>query len=352
LLLALLPILALLVLPAREPDKDAPGPKAVLVVHGGEGDLPEKSPPELEKKIRDTMTQALRNGYDAMQKPGGTSLDAVEAAIRVLEDSPLFNAGKGAVFTRDGHNEMDAAIMEGKDKKAGAVAGVTTVKNPIRAARAVMEHSPHVLLTGRGAELFAIKQKLDIEHPDYFWTEHRWKELQEELRKQEKKDGKPERQGRREDGQPSWRGVGTVGAVALDKSGNLAAGTSTGGLTAKWSGRVGDSPIIGAGTYADNETCAVSCTGVGEFFIRYTVSYDIAALMKYKNRSVRQAVEEVVGKLKKVGGPGGVEGGVIALDREGHFAVDYNAEQMTRGHVTDKGKISVAVTEKSLPEPK
>ena len=181
----------------------------------------------------------------------------------MMEDSPLFNAGKGAVFTHEGRHELDASIMEGKNKKAGAVAGVTIVKNPITAARAVMEHSPHVLLVGRGAELFAIKQKLDIVHPDYFWTEQRWKELQDALKKEEKQPregwsaaGAGERQ----------RHFGTVGAVALDGDGNLAAGTSTGGMTNKWSGRVGDSPIIGAGTYADNEGCAVSCTGLGRIF--------------------------------------------------------------------------------------
>src|SRR5262249_33787311 len=216
-----------------------PAHKLVLVIHGGEGDLPEKVSPELEKKHKDVLEEALRRGYAFLEKGNkSASLDAVEATIRVMEDSPLFNAGKGAVFTHEGRNELDASIMEGKVKKAGAVAGVTIVKNPISAARAVMEHSPHVLLVGRGAELFAIKQKLEIVHPDYFWTEHRWKELQDALRKEEK---------HRQEGEGAaparQRHFGTVGAVALDRDGNLAAGTSTGGMTNKWSGRIGDSPI-------------------------------------------------------------------------------------------------------------
>jgi beta-aspartyl-peptidase (threonine type) len=335
------PLLTLLRVPAVEADKGAPAGKVVLVVHGGEGDLPPKVPPEMERDVRRTMEKALRAGYQALRADKGTSLDAVEAAIRVLEDSPLFNAGKGAVFTREGRNELDAAIMEGKELRAGAVAGVTRTKNPISLARAVMEKSPHVLLAGEPADRFAARVGLEQVNPLYYWTEHRWKELQDELRKEKEK-------GRGEAGR-SRRALGTVGAVALDAAGNLAAGTSTGGLTAKWSGRIGDSPIVGAGTYADNESCAVSCTGVGEFFIRYTVSADIAARMKYKGLPVERAVDEVVrGKLKKAN----VEGGAIALDARGRFAVARNAEQMTRGYVTEDGKVSVAVVEDALPEPK
>jgi beta-aspartyl-peptidase (threonine type) len=335
-------LLTLLRVPAVGPTREAPPAKVVLVVHGGEGDLPPKVPPELEKDVRQTMEKALRAGFRALRGEKGTGLDAVEAAVRVLEDSPLFNAGKGAVFTREGRNELDAAVMEGKEKRAGAVAGLTRIKNPVSAARAVLEKSPHVLLIGEAADRFAARQGLEVVSPVYYWTEHRWKELQEELRKE--KEG-----GRGGAGTPTGHGVGTVGAVALDRHGNLAAATSTGGLTAKWAGRVGDSPIIGAGTYADNETCAVSCTGVGEFFIRYTVSYDIAALMKYKELPVGRAVEEVVrGKLKKAN----VEGGVIALDARGRFAVAYNADQMTRGYATEDGKVSVAVLEQDFPEPK
>jgi beta-aspartyl-peptidase (threonine type) len=334
------PLLTLLHAPAVEGDKGMPAGKVVLVVHGGEGDLPPKVPPAMEREVRQTMEKALRAGYKALRADKGTSLDAVEAAIRVLEDSPLFNAGKGAVFTREGRNELDAAIMEGKEQRAGAVAGVTRTRNPISLARAVMEKSPHVLLVGEPADRFAARVGLEQVNPLYYWTEHRWKELQEELRKEEKGRGQ---------GGPSRRALGTVGAVALDPSGNLAAGTSTGGLTAKWSGRIGDSPIIGAGTYADNESCAVSCTGVGELFIRYTVSADIAARMKYKGISVERAVDEVVrGKLKKAN----VEGGVIALDARGRLAVACNAEQMTRGYATEDGKVSVAVLEEAFPEPK
>jgi beta-aspartyl-peptidase (threonine type) len=319
--------------------------KLVLVVHGGEGDLPVKASPELAKKNKEVLEEALRRGY-ARLKEGkkGASLDAVEAAIRVLEDSPLFNAGKGAVFTHEGRNELDASIMEGKDKKAGAVAGVTIVKNPITAARAVMEHSPHVLLIGRGAELFAIKHKLDIVHPDYFWTEQRWKELQDALKKEEQrgKDGAS--------AQPRQRHFGTVGAVALDGDGTLAAGTSTGGMTNKWSGRVGDSPIIGAGTYADNEACAVSCTGWGEYFIRYAVAHDIAARVKYARRSIKEATEIVVSEeLQKAG----AEGGAIVLGPRGEFHIAYNrlAGQMSRGFITsDDATPHVVILDKPLPK--
>jgi beta-aspartyl-peptidase (threonine type) len=317
--------------------------KLVLVVHGGEGDLPEKVTPELEKQHREVLEEALRQGY-ARLKEGkkSASLDAVEAAIRVLEDSPLFNAGKGAVFTHEGRNELDASIMAGKDKKAGAVAGVTIVKNPISAARAVMERSPHVLLVGRGAELFAIKQKLEVVHPEYFWTEQRWNELQEALRKEAKE--------RKEGAAPARRRhMGTVGAVALDRDGNLAAGTSTGGMTNKWSGRVGDSPIIGAGTYADNEACAVSCTGWGEYFIRFAVAHDITARVKYARKSVKEAAEEVVnGQLQQAG----AEGGAIVLGPTGDFHVTYNklAAQMSRGYITsDDDKPHAAILDRPLP---
>jgi beta-aspartyl-peptidase (threonine type) len=328
-------------------DGAEPAPPArnlVLVIHGGEGDLPEKMTPELEKQHKEVLAEALRRGY-AHLKEGkkGAGLDAVEAAVRVMEDSPLFNAGKGAVFTHEGRNELDASIMEGKDKKAGAVAGVSIVKNPISAARAVMEHSPHVLLIGRGAELFAIKHKLDIVHPDYFWTEQRWKELQDALKKEEKQrqtGAAVERQ----------RHLGTVGAVALDGDGNLAAGTSTGGMTNKWSGRVGDTPIIGAGTYADNDACAVSCTGWGEYFIRYSVAHDITARVKYEHRSVKEAAEAVInGQLQKAG----AEGGAIVLGSRGDFHIVYNplAGQMSRGYITSVDETPhVAILDKPLPK--
>jgi beta-aspartyl-peptidase (threonine type) len=309
-------------------------PKIMLVMHGGAGTITRASmTPELEKQYRDTLEQALRTGHAVLAK-GGTSIDAVEASIHILEDSPLFNAGKGAVFTHEGRNELDSSIMRGQDKAAGAVAGVTIIRNPISAARAVMEKSRHVLMAGRGAELFATKMGLEIVDPQYFWTEKRWKALQQELL-DEQKSGQPHAAlDHKIYSEPDEKRFSTVGAVALDRNGNLAAGTSTGGLTNKQYGRVGDSPIIGAGTYADNESCAVSGTGEGEFFIRWTVAYDIAALMKYKGMTVDQAANEVVNKkLKAAGG----EGGVIALDRNGNFSMPFNSEGMYRGYIGADG---------------
>lgn len=292
-----------------------------LVIHGGAGTITRESmTPEREKEYREKLEEALRIGYAILEK-GGSALDAVEATIRVMEDSPLFNAGKGAVFTHDGRNELDASIMDGKDHKAGAVAGVTIVRNPISAARAVMEKSVHVMMSGRGAELFATQAGLEIVDPSYFWTEQRWKSLQRQLVEDEKK-------------------FGTVGAVAVDRDGNLAAGTSTGGMTNKQFGRVGDSPIIGAGTYADNGSCAVSGTGHGEFFIRWNVAADIAALVRYRNLTVQQAGDEVIQKkLKAVGG----EGGVIILDPQGNFATPFNSEGMYRGWIGPDGKPEIAI---------
>jgi beta-aspartyl-peptidase (threonine type) len=295
-------------------------PHVVLGIHGGVGAKKKEMTPELEKQVRSGLETALKAGHARLQKPGATSLDAVETAIRVLEDDPCFNAGKGAVFTRDGRNELDASIMEGRTKKAGAVAGVTVVKNPISAARAVMEKTKHVLLIGQGAEVFARDAGLEIVDPKYFWTEARWEQLQKELGSE-------------------WS---TVGAVAIDKAGNLAAGTSTGGTSHKQYGRIGDSPIIGAGTYADNRSCAVSCTGHGEFFIRYAVAHDIAVLMEYKGLTVQQAADEVIRrKLKEAGG----EGAAIALDYQGNFAMSYNTEGLYRGYVTSDGKVEVMLYE-------
>ena len=296
--------------------------KIMLVMHGGAGTITRQSmTPELEKQYRETLEQALKTGHAVLAK-GGTSVDAVEASIRILEDSPLFNAGKGAVFTHEGKNELDAAIMDGKTMKAGSVAGVTIIKNPITAARAVMEKSPHVMMVGRGAELFATKMGLDIVDPSYFWTEKRWKALQQELL---------------EEGSSPDNKHGTVGCVALDRAGNLAAGTSTGGTTNKQYGRVGDSPIIGAGTYAANDSVAVSATGTGEFFIRWTVAYDIAALYKYKGMSVKDAGDEVIHhKLENIKPVMG-DGGCIILDRNGNFAMPFNTEGMYRGFIGEDG---------------
>jgi beta-aspartyl-peptidase (threonine type) len=305
----------------------------MLVVHGGAGTITRAGMrPEMEQQYRAGMEQALRTGHAVLAK-GGSSLDAVEATIRVLEDNPLFNAGKGAVFTHEGRNELDASIMDGRNKAAGSIAGVTIIRNPITAARAVMEKSAHVMMVGRGAELFATKMGLEIVDPSYFWTERRWKSLQDDLLKEQKKP-------QADLGFPDDKKFGTVGAVALDKSGNLAAGTSTGGMTNKQFGRVGDAPIIGAGTYAENETCAVSATGHGEFFIRWTVASDIAALMRYRGMTVQQAGDEVIHKkLAPVKG----EGGVIILDAKGNFAMPFNTEGMYRGWIGADGQPHVEI---------
>lgn len=306
--------------------------KNMLVIHGGAGTITKKSmTPEMEQQYRAALEQALRTGHAVLAK-GGSSLDAVEATIRVLEDNPLFNAGKGAVFTHEGKNELDAAIMDGRTKAAGSVASVTIIKNPISAARAVMEKSPHVMMMGRGAELFATKMGLEIVDPSYFWTEKRWKSLQNELMQEQ---GRPQAYL----DAVEIKKFGTVGAVALDQNGNLAAGTSTGGLTNKQYGRVGDAPIIGAGTYAENESCAVSATGNGEYFIRWNVAHDIAALMKYKGLTVQQAADEVINKkLPKEG-----EGGVIALDAKGNYTMTFNSEGMYRGFIGPDGTPHVEI---------
>jgi beta-aspartyl-peptidase (threonine type) len=329
--------------------EDAVVENVVFAIHGGIGLDKVEMTPEIDKRVRTELEQALRAGFAALNKPNGTGLDAVEAAIRLMEDSPQFNAGRGAVFTHDGRNELDASIMEGKTLKAGSVAGVTTVKNPITAARAVMEKSKHVLLVSRGAEAFAAEKGLEIVDPKYFWTEERWKQLQKQLEEEKKRSEargqRPEvREGTAEIPERHLPGFsfGTVGAVALDKAGNLSAGTSTGGMSNKRWGRVGDSPIIGAGTYADNEACAVSATGHGEFFIRYGVAHDIVALMKYKSLPVNAAADEVIRKkLKAAGG----EGGVICLDHRGRFYPSYNTEGMYRGCITRDGQVQVRIFE-------
>ena len=298
--------------------------KYVLVIHGGAGTiLKENLTPEREQQYLEKLEEALLTGGDIL-KDGGTSLDAVTHTIIVLEDSPLFNAGKGAVFTEEGVNEMDASIMDGQTCKAGAVAGVRTIKNPILAARAVMEKSKHVLLSGAGADEFAGEQGLEIVDSSYFYTPNRWNSFEKVKARRNSENEKH----------------GTVGAVALDIYGNLAAGTSTGGMTYKMKGRVGDSPIIGAGTYADNNTCAVSSTGHGEFFIRNVVAYDIAAIMKYTRVSIKEAANYVIlDKLKKIGG----EGGIIAVDSSGRFTMTFNTPGMYRGVITSDGLMEVKI---------
>ena len=300
----------------------------VLVIHGGAGGtVGQKMAEEVQLQYTTKMTEVLKAGA-AVLSGGGTSMDAVETCIRMMEDSPLFNAGKGAVFTEEGKNEMDASIMDGKTLKAGAVAGVTTIKNPISAARAVMEKSKHVMLIDGGAEKFAKDQGLEIVDPSYFFTKQRWDEFQKvhQLELNHKPD--------------SAKGHGTVGAVALDSHGDLAAGTSTGGMTNKMKGRIGDSPVIGTGTYANNNTCAVSCTGHGEYFIRNVVAYDVSARMEYKGQNLPEAAGEVVNvKLKSQG----AEGGLIAIDRNGNIAMPFNTALMFRGTIHPDGKIEVMI---------
>ncbi|MFC2124401.1 isoaspartyl peptidase/L-asparaginase family protein [Bacteroidota bacterium] len=306
-----------------------------IVIHGGAGTITrENMTSEKEDVYRTKLTEALDAGYTVLES-GGNSLDAVTTAITILEDSPLFNAGKGAVFTSEGKNELDASIMEGKTRTGGAVAGVTTIKNPILAARAVMEKSEHVLLTGIGAEEFAEQNGLEIVDPEYFYTEKRYKSL-ERAKQIEQEEGFHRTH------EHTNHKFGTVGALALDINGNLVAGTSTGGMTNKKYGRIGDSPIIGAGTYADNNSCAVSATGHGEYFIRYVVSYDVAARMMYLKESAKQAAETVINnKLKKVGG----SGGIIVLDKDGNIAMPFNTPGMYRGFKKQGEKAQVFIYE-------
>lgn len=295
--------------------------QAVLLVHGGAGAIPRaEMTPEREARYREALESALRAGYEILEGQGGTSLDAVEAAIRVLEDSPLFNAGRGAVFNREGRIELDASIMDGRGKRAGAVACLTRVRNPISAARAVLEDSGHVLIAGPGADQFASERGLETVDPDYFRTEHRWQAYQTSVRDE----------GR----------FGTVGAVALDRAGDLAAGSSTGGTAFKRPGRVGDSPLVGAGVYAENGVGAVSCTGDGEAFIRITAAHELIALMKYAGSSVEQAARRVIGEfLPQVGG----EGGLIALAADGRFAMPFNSPGMFRGSISPEGVSRVSI---------
>jgi beta-aspartyl-peptidase (threonine type) len=290
-----------------------------IVIHGGAGAMStENLTPDLDKVYRAALAEALNTGRKILSE-GGTALEAVEKTINVMEDNPLFNAGKGAVFTHDGKNELDAAIMDGSNLAAGSVAGVTDIKNPVTAARYVMTKSEHVMLTGAGASQFAKEQGLEIVPPSYFKTEKRYNELQEILKREKN---------------------GTVGCCALDRSGNLAAGTSTGGMTNKRYNRIGDAPIIGAGTYANNNTCAVSATGHGEYFIRWTVAHDISALMEYKGLSLKEASELVVNeKLVKAGG----SGGVVCVDKSGNISMPFNSKGMFRGFATADGKEGVFI---------
>ncbi|MCB0374409.1 MAG: isoaspartyl peptidase/L-asparaginase, partial [Sinomicrobium sp.] len=297
----------------------------------------ENMTPEQEAAYTTALKEAINTGYRILES-GGSSLDAVVKTISILEDSPLFNAGKGAVFTNEGKNELDASIMDGKTLNAGAVAGVTTVKNPITLARAVMEKSEHVMLAGKGAEFFAMQNGIEQVDPSYFYTENSMKALQSAKEREKNAPGHDNKTAFYDPAIKSDK-FGTVGCAALDKNGNLAAGTSTGGMTNKRWGRVGDSPIIGAGTYANN-SCAVSCTGWGEFFIRSVAAYDIAALMEYKGLSLQEAAKEVIQKKLTALGAGG---GIVAIDKDGNVAMEFNTPGMYRATMDKAGKLTIGI---------
>ncbi len=295
-----------------------------IAIHGGAGTiLKSKMTPEREAAIRATLTESLRVGY-ALLNEGGCALDAVQKAVNVMEDSPLFNAGRGAVFTHDGKNEQDATIMDGFSGQAGSVASVKHIARPIDLARLVMDQSPHVLLMGDGAEKFAVEHGMELVDNKYFYTEQRWEQLQRALAKEQRASDNKGDLSLSEDDKH-----GTVGAVALDSQGHLAAATSSGGMTNKRYGRVGDSALVGAGTFAD-DLCAVSTTGHGEFFMRGVVAYDVAALMHYKGLSLAEATDLSV--QTKLTDPGGT-GGLIAIDKDGNIALPFNTEGMYRGYL-------------------
>jgi L-asparaginase / beta-aspartyl-peptidase len=305
-----------------QPDRENPAsvrPDYVLVIHGGAGTLErENMDPATENNYLEELNKALLAGEEVL-KNGGSSLHAVRAAIMVMEDSPFFNAGKGAVFTNQKRVELDASVMDGKTLNAGAIAGVTDIKNPILGAFAVMDESPHVMLTGQGASEFLKERGLEIVDNSWFHTERQLEAITRLLEMEK---------------------LGTVGAVALDKDGNLAAGTSTGGTLNKMYGRIGDAPVIGAGNYANNNTCAISATGHGEFFIRHVVAHDISALMEYANMSLRDASEKVINeKLVEAGG----RGGVVAVDKHGNVSMSFNTEGMYRGYVKSTGEKEILI---------
>ncbi|WP_297087819.1 isoaspartyl peptidase/L-asparaginase [uncultured Draconibacterium sp.] len=311
-------LLLVFILPAH-------GKEYAIVIHGGAGVMAkDKMNEESRLRYKEKLNEALMLG-EKLLKEGKSATDVVVQVINVLEDSPLFNAGKGAVFTHDGFNELDASIMEGKTLNAGAIAGVRDVKNPINAAREVMQNSEHVMLSGEGASAFARQQGLELVPNSYFYTERRYKSLQQIL--------KHERQNTPNDK------TGTVGCVILDSYGNLCAGTSTGGMTNKKYGRIGDSPIIGAGTYANNKTCAVSCTGHGEYYIRLGFARDISAMMEYQNLSVGEACKKEIEKLSELNGTGGV----IAVDAYGNVAMEFNTSGMFRGFIKSSGEKEIAI---------
>ena len=319
---------------AQENQPNMEAKKIGIVIHGGAGTIERsKMTPEKEREYRAGLERALTAGYEILKR-GGSSLDATEAAVRVLEDDPHFNAGRGSVFTSAGTNEMDASIMEGKTLQAGAVASVKHVKNPIGLARLVMEKSPHVMLDCAGAEAFAKENGVELVDEKYFFTQERWDALQK-IKEAEKHGGVG---GKKffisEDDRH-----GTVGVVALDKGGNLAAATSTGGMANKLPGRIGDTPVIGAGTYANNQTCAVSCTGDGEYFIRAGAAHEVSTLMEYRGMKLQEAAQTALDAVKKLGG----SGGLIAIDKNGAVALPFNTNGMYRGYVDPNGKFVVEI---------
>ncbi|MGD8374681.1 MAG: isoaspartyl peptidase/L-asparaginase [Acidobacteriota bacterium] len=305
----------------------APPARFALAIHGGAGVIPKSLKEETKQEYLHSLRDALTVGRD-MLAGGASSLDTVQAVVRFLEDDPRFNAGKGAVYNHEGGHELDAAIMDGRDLSCGAVAGLTTVRNPIDLARLVMERTPHVFLAGDGAEEFATLMEVARVEPDYYFTPRRYEAWKDALEAERKAAG------------AAVGDKGTVGAVALDGRGNLAAATSTGGLTNKRLGRIGDVPVIGAGTYADNRSCAVSGTGVGEEFIRNNVAHDIAARMRYRGDSLEAAVAAVIQEVLSLG-----DGGVIAVDRQGNIVMRFNTEGMFRGAADSSGRFEVAIWE-------
>lgn len=311
-------------------------PKFGLVIHGGAGTiLKENMSDSLEAAYKSKLEEAIRVGHEILES-GGSAIQAVTKTINIMEDSPLFNAGKGAVFTHNETNEMDASVMDGETLNAGAVAGVTSVKNPIDLALEVMNNSPHVMLSGKGAEIFAEERGIELVDPSYFYTERRFKSLQRvKAREKENKVSISN-----DDPFIKNSKFGTVGCAALDKNGNLAAGTSTGGMTNKRWNRIGDAPIIGAGTYANNATCAVSSTGWGEYFIRAMVAHDISAMMEYKGVSLQEAATEVI--QKKVPELGG-NGGIVAIDKDGNIALEFNTAGMYRAHMNAEGELTIGI---------
>ena len=309
-----------------------------IIIHGGAGTILKKNmTPEKEAAFKATLEEAIRVGYEIL-KNGGTSLDAVTKTINVMEDSPLFNAGKGAVFTNAETNELDASIMDGKTLNAGASAGTTNVRYPIDLARAIMDHSPHVMMAGSGAQKFAEEQGLEMVDAKFFYTDHRFQSLQRAKENERIELDHDDKTAFYDDTIKDFK-FGTVGCAALDKDGNLAAGTSTGGMTNKRWGRVGDAPIIGSGTYANNATCAVSSTGWGEYFIRAQVAHDISALMDYKGLSLAEAAKTVIAKVGDLGG----DGGIVAVDKNGNMVAEFNTAGMYRASMNDDGELVIGI---------